>query len=152
MPARFDKLQISNIGYYGTQYGQTRSAGYINTTDSSSNRYIHIKLNVGGDDSMWMADAVGYNYGNASIIRCSWGWYAYQNNIYSASYSNGYNGLSASNIYAASDWSTVIVAYASTVYYSGFTLNIYNMRQNATGQANPAITTWTISSSSSPVY
>lgn len=152
MPVNFQKLQISNIGYYGTQYAQSKSAGYIYTTDGGSFRYFHIKLNVGGDDSMWMADAVGYNYGAATPIRSSLGWYAYQSNVYSVATSNGYGGLSAIGVYPASDYSSVLVFLGTSVYYSGFTLNVYNVRANATGQADPAIVTWTITSSSSPVY
>jgi len=158
MPAKFDKLQISKLAPTyggGDQYVQTRNAGYINTTDNSSFRYFHIMLNVGGDDSMWMAEAVGYNYGTAQPIRSSLGWYAYQGNVYSQATSNGYSGLSAITVYPASslyNYNSVLVFLGTSVYYAGFVLNVYNMRANTSGQINPTINAWTITSNSSPVY
>lgn len=158
MPAKFDKLQISKIGSAyggGDQYVQTRNAGYINTTDGTGFRYFHILLNVGGDDSMWMAEAVGYNYGTAQPIRSSLGWYSYGSNVSSQASSSGYGGLSAINVYPASsiyNYNSVLVFFGSSVYYSGFVLNVYNMRANTSGQINPTINAWTISSSSSAVY
>lgn len=158
MPAKFNKLQISKIGPTyggGQQYVQTRSAGYINTYDYYSFRYFHILLNVGGDDSMWTADAIGYNYSMGQNIRCTLGWYSYINNVYSQATSNAYSGLSAITVYPASStysYNSVLVFLGTQVGYSGFTLNVYNMRANTTGQIDPSIVAWTLTFSSAPVY
>lgn len=151
MPANFNQVQISPNYWYGqSQYAQSRSMGYVNGTDDL-NSYVHIKTNLGGDDSMWTVDAVGYNYGQGYSIRCTWSWYSYGYDIYQVALSGPYGGLDPQAIYAASDGYTVLVGAAS-MYYIGFTLNAYNMRQNASGQPNPAILAYGFSNDISPIY
>jgi hypothetical protein len=74
---------------------------------------------------MAMIEAVGYNYGTAAPIRCAWNMYSYDYQI-SNTQNSAYNGMSAHSIYVSSDNFYVIVGYASSLYYCGFTLNVYN--------------------------
>jgi len=151
MPSKFNGLQISDIGYYSETYAQNRGIFNFNTT-YSSNGYVQLKTNVGGDDSMWMFEAVGYNYELSLPVRSMWSWYSYGSGIYSVGLSNPYSGLTAHRVYAAGDGSSVIVAYASSLYYLGFTVNAYNERANATGQRTPQITASVVMSSDYNYY
>lgn len=138
MSAQFNNLQISQIGYYGDTYAQSR--GIFNWNAYGGSGYLQLKTNVGGDDSMWLFELVGYNFGTAAPIRSMITWYSYQGGVYSVGTSNPYSGLSAQRVYPASDWASVIVFYASSYYYAGFTVNAYNVRANTSGQTTPTIT------------
>jgi hypothetical protein len=120
---------------YSTWYLQQKNI-YSFFTGSGSPNYIHFKTNLGaGIDTMYMIEAIGYNYGNAYAIRCGWGFqwsYGVARNI---GLQNGYPGMSADGVYASSDGYLCIRAYASGHYYNGFMLNAYATRTDQTHYA-----------------
>lgn len=124
-----------NIYKYQNWYLQQRGIYNFNTTNGSLT-YIHMKTNIyaPSQDSMWMIEAVGYAYGGAAPIRCSWGFYVYNNTIYQSGVANIYGGMSASGIYKSSDNYVCIRAYSSGMYFLGFTLNVYACRLDTTHQ------------------
>ena len=120
---------------YFSWYLQQRAILNFNTTAGSPN-YIHMKTNIYAPsaDSMWMFEAVGYAYGAAAPIRCSWGIYVYNNNLYQTGVANIYSGMNADGMYLSSDRYVCIRAYASGMYYVGFTLNAYAVRLDTSHQ------------------
>ena len=133
-------------------YLQQRSIYTFNTT-SSSPSYIHMKTNIygPGNDGMYMLEAVGYNYGAAAPIRCSWGLYCYNNTLYQTGVANIYSGMNADGIYLSSDNYVTIRAYASTHYFNGFTINAYATRLD-TAHTNVTITAVAHASESGNYY
>lgn len=115
---------------YLIRYGIFNAANLSNTAGS----YFHMKTNIGAPSTnkMIMLEAVGYNYGAAAPIRCSWNFYSYAYVIGNTQTST-YNGMTAHSIYVSSDNKYVIVGYASSLYYCGFTLNSYNTAGNGYG-------------------
>ena len=111
---------------------QQRNFYWFNTT-SGSPSYIHFKTNLGGGiDTMYMIEAIGYNYGAASPVRCAWGFqwsYGVARNI---GLQNQYSGMNADGVYASSDGYLCIRAYAGGHYYNGFILNAYATRTDTT--------------------
>lgn len=121
-----------NIYKYQSWYLQQRSIYNFNTTGGSPS-YIHFKTNIWYDeDAMYMIEAVGYNYGAASPIRCAWGFYMYGGSLYQSGVANIYGGMNADGMYVSSDNRICIRAYAGGHYYSGFTLNAYACRLDTT--------------------
>jgi hypothetical protein len=102
-------------------------------------------------DSMWMFEAVGYAYGGAAPIRCGWGIYCYQGNLYQSGVANIYGGMSADGMYVSSDGYICIRGYSAGMYYLGFTLNAYACRLDAT-QQNVTITASSQNSTSGNYY
>jgi hypothetical protein len=125
---------------YNSWYLQQRSIFNFNTT-SGSPTYVHMKTNIyaPGNDTMWMFEAVGYAYGGAAPVRCGWGLYVYNNNLYQTGVANIYGGMSADGIYLSSDRYVCIRASSGGIYYLGFTLNVYAVRLDTTHQ-NVSIT------------
>lgn len=128
------KAPVGIYPYY-SWYLQQRNIYNFNTTGSSPT-YVHMKTDIyaPGNDSMWMLEAVGYNYGAAAPIRCAWGFYVYSNNLYQTTLSNIYSGINAHGIYKSSDNYICIRAQSGTLYYAGFTLNAYACRLDTTHQ------------------
>lgn len=134
------------VSAVGSWYYQQRNIFNFNTT-ATTPLYIHMKTNIIGANggNMWMIEAIGYNFGNAAPVRCSWGFHI---STYGAPYTNGYlyniglrnqyTGMNAHGVYIASDGYIVIRAYAATQYYNGFTLNAYSTRSDVT-QTNISI-------------
>ena len=120
---------------YNSWHLQQRSI-YNFMTTSGSPSYVHLKTNIyaPSQDSMWMFEAVGYNYGAAAPIRCSWGIYCYQGTLYQTGVANIYGGMNADGMYKSSDGYICIRGYAGGMYYLGFTLNAYACRLDATHQ------------------
>ena len=115
---------------------QQRNFYWFNT-GSGSPSYIHMKLNLGaGVDTMYMIEAVGYNYGNGTAIRCAWGFQwsfgAAPGYTYNVGLQNIYGGMTANGVYKSSDGYCVLRAYANTHYYNGFMLNAYATRTDTT--------------------
>jgi hypothetical protein len=129
-------VNISLTGASGTTwYRQQRNFYRFNTT-SGSPSYIHMKTNINTIASMFMIEAVGYNYGAAAAIRCSWGFYLGASyTLPSNAAANGYSGLQANGTYMSSDNYVVIRAYAGGLYYCGFCLNAYATRDDSACQA-----------------
>ena len=120
-----------NIYPYSSWYLQQRSVYNFNTTNGSGN-YIHFKTNIhGSTDSMYMIEAVGYNYSSAAPIRCAWGFYCYNGALYTTGVANIYSGMSADGMYMSSDNYVTIRTYSGT-YFIGFTLNVYACRLDTT--------------------
>jgi hypothetical protein len=128
--------------YNNNAYFQQRRIYTYNTT-SGSPLYIHFKTNIGGASNyaMYMIEAVGYNYGLASPIRCAWGFYLYSpagayatGSIIRIGLKNQYGGLNADGVYLSSDYYVCIRAYAASNYYNGFTLNAYATRTDVQSQ------------------
>ena len=120
---------------YNSWYLQQRGIYNFNTT-SSSPTYVHMKTDIyaPSQDSMWMFEAVGYNYGASAPVRCSWGIYCYQGTLYQTGVANIYSGMNADGMYKSSDNYITIRAYAGGMYYLGFTLNVYACRLDTTHQ------------------
>jgi hypothetical protein len=98
-----------------------------------------------------MIEAVGYNYGNSLPIRCAWAFHvSYGGGIYSQDLRQAYTGLTPDRIYAAGDGNMVIVAYANTMYFAGWSLNAYSL--NPTGPYDVSIVAVAQSSSNGNVY
>lgn len=117
----------SSTGIYPENGGYLQQYSIFNVANlSSSGQYIHMKTNVPHQSYlMIMIEAVGYNYGTAAPIRCSWNFYTYDY-FFGEKQTSVYNGLTAHSHYISSDNKVVIVGYASSLYYCGFTLNAYN--------------------------
>lgn len=112
--------------------------------------YIHFKTDIATSSwSMHNIEAVGYNFGRNQPIRCNWCFHV-SGGIFNQELSNIYSGLGANRIYASSDGYIVIVAYADTMYYAGWTLNAYSV--NATGPFDVSILAVAQSSSNANVY
>lgn len=120
---------------YNSWYLQQRGIFNFNT-GSTSPTYVHMKTNIyaPSQDSMWMFEAVGYNYNAAAPIRCSWGIYCYQGGLYQSGVANIYSGMSADGMYVSSDGYITIRAFSGGLYYIGFTLNVYACRLDVTQQ------------------
>jgi hypothetical protein len=126
-----------SMGVYNYSTWALQQRNFYNFfTGSGSPSYIHMKLNLGaGVDTMYMIEAVGFNYGNGTPIRCAWGFQwsygapAYANYI---GLQNIYGGMSAHGVYKSSDGYCVIRAYAGSHYYNGFMLNAYATRTDTT--------------------
>jgi hypothetical protein len=120
---------------YSSWYLQQRKF-YNFFTGSGSPNYLHFKTNLYNNiDTMYLIEAVGYNYGNAYAIRCGWGFqwsYGVARNI---GLQNGYPGMSADGVYASSDGYLCIRAYSGSHYYNGFMLNAYATRTDQTHYA-----------------
>jgi hypothetical protein len=120
---------------YNSWHLQQRGIFNFNTT-SSSPTYVHMKTNLyaPSEDSMYMFEAVGYNYGASAPIRCSWGIYTYSGTLYQTGVANIYSGMNADGMYKSSDNYVCIRAYSGGMYYLGFTLNVYACRLDTTHQ------------------
>lgn len=120
---------------YNTFYLQQRKIATF-FTGSGSPSYIHFKTNLGGGiDTMYLIEAVGYNYGNAYAIRCGWGFQWSYGVVRNVGLQNGYSGMNADGVYASSDGYLCIRAYAGGHYYNGFMLNAYATRTDQTHYA-----------------
>lgn len=117
---------------YSSFYLQQRNF-YNFFTGSSSPSYLHFKTNLGNNiDTLYMIEAVGYNYGNAYAIRCGWGFQWSYGVVRNVGLQNGYSGMNADGVYASSDGYLCIRAYAGGHYYNGFMLNAYATRTDQT--------------------
>jgi hypothetical protein len=136
-------FRVSSVSSW---YFQQKYIYNFNTT-SGSPLFIHFKTSLIGATTynMWMFEAVGYNYGLAAPVRCSWSFHI---STAGAPYTNGflyniglvsqYGGLTPHGVYIASDGYIVLRAYAANQYYNGFTLNAYATRSDVT-QSNVSI-------------
>ena len=126
-----------SMGVYNYSTWSLQQRNFYNFfTGSGSPLYIHMKLNLGASiDTMYMIEAVGFNYGAAIAIRCAWGFqwtYGTPAYVYNLGLQNIYGGMSAHGVYKSSDGYCVIRAYANTHYYNGFMLNAYATRTDTT--------------------
>lgn len=119
-------MNVSQTTIRGNGWMSQYQITTFNTTSGSPN-YIHFKTNIINTvDKIVMIEAIGYNYGTAQAIRCSWTFYAYNSLIYDKGRATIANtGLSADGIYASSDGYACIRAYSSSHYFTGFILNAH---------------------------
>ena len=118
----------SGTGIYPENGGYLEQLGIFSAANlsNSAGSYYHMKTNISHQTYvMIMIEAVGYNYGTSLPIRCAWNFYTYDY-FFGAVQNSSYNGASAHSHYVSSDNKVVIVLYASSLYYCGFTLNVYN--------------------------
>jgi hypothetical protein len=114
---------------------QQRNFYWFNT-GSGSPLYIHFKTNLGGGiDTMYMIEAIGYNYGNANPVRCGWGFQWSYGVVRNVGLQKEYNGLDPNAVYASSDGYLCFSAVSNTHYYNGFILNAYATRTDQTHYA-----------------
>lgn len=112
--------QIS--GGWNVQY-----AIYNFYTTSGSPSFVHFKTNVAcSGNAIVMIEARGYNYGRACATRCSWQFYAWNNNLYNKGMSTPIPGMDAYSMYKSSDGYACIIAYATSHYFNGFILDAYS--------------------------
>jgi hypothetical protein len=126
-----------SMGVYNYSTWSLQQRNFYNFfTGSGSPSYIHMKLNLGPSiDTMYMIEAVGFNYGNGTMIRCAWGFqwsYGPAGYIANVGLQNIYGGMSAHGVYKSTDGYCVIRAYANSHYYNGFMLNGYATRTDTT--------------------
>jgi hypothetical protein len=125
---------LQGTGIY-PENGYLEQLGIYNVANLSSGggQYYHMKLNITHQSyNMIMIEAVGYNYGTSAPLRCAWNFYCYDY-FFGNVQNSAYDGLTAHSHYVAADNKIVIVAYASSLYYCGFTLNAYNTAGNGYG-------------------
>ncbi len=125
----------SSTGIYPENSGYLQQYNIFSVANLSSGGggYIHMKTNIPHQSYvMIMLEAVGYNYGVGLPLRCAWNIYSYTYQISNVQ-NTAYNGLSAHSVYISSDNYYVIVGYASSLYYCGFTVNVYNTAGNGYG-------------------
>lgn len=140
----------SSTGVYpeGGGYLQQYNIFSVANLSSGGGQYIHMKTNIPHQSYvMIMIEAVGYNYGTAAPIRCAWNFYTYTS-FFGSLQTSAYNGMSAHSHYISSDSKVVIVGYASSLYYCGFTLNVYNTAGNGYGYETSIISSVQTSSAS----
>lgn len=155
---RVQNLNILNNAYTndGT-FMQYKGFWKFNTYDWNG-YYLHMKTNI-NTVNMWMIEAVGYNYCQATKIRSAWTFHWDGGNIYNISYRwlGGVNGLQPTNVYRSGDGYIVLVSYSPCWGYCGFMLNGYNTADvyNQSGLSNgqtPQVTQSAFSGSNSGVY
>lgn len=120
------KLKELNLVKAGNFYIQQRSFAAFRQTNYPTS--LHIKLNIPTQDySMWMIEAVGYNYGMQQSIRTSWVWYSYppSGGVGYIGLANAYPGLTAAAVYNSTDGYVCLRADATSMYFIGLILNAY---------------------------
>lgn len=129
---------------------------HAKTTNGSAGNYWHFKTNSrqGVTVDMMHVHAHGYAYGNAKITDCHWGWHTdgSNGNIYNKAYltNSTSGGVTANNIYAATDGYVVIVAYVPSTYFTSFSLDSHQAEHY--GIYDFEITAWTMTSSNTGAY
>jgi hypothetical protein len=143
---------MARLSYPVNIDGGIEQLGLFQFYDSTSgNTYVDMETNIPFQSyGMIMIEAVGYNYGTASPVRCAWNFYNY---IYTFGNTNNgsYGGLQAYSLYNSSDNYTVIKGYASNLYYLGITLNSYPTAGNG-ARTSVSIRRATTSTNSGNVY
>jgi hypothetical protein len=121
-----------------TNAGQQQLGIYTyNISTVSGAQYIHLKTNQHVQSGvMYMLEAKGYDYGNATAVDVMWSGYLYaaSSGIYSEGESNVVSGsATASNQYISSDGYLVVVMYSPNCYYLGFVVNAYTANPTGIG-------------------
>jgi hypothetical protein len=114
--------------YYDTGTWVTQLGVYCFATTDGSLGYLHLKTNVpviGGRNTMWMVEFVGYAYGAATNIRAGIVFHTSVNTIYSVGAQNVYPGLTPQAVYTSADGYAVIRVNAA-FYFTGFVINAYS--------------------------
>lgn len=118
--------QTTRVGKTSSGWIMSEQVTYFQTTSGSPN-YLHFKTNLSASsETIFMAEAEGYNYGLALPILCAWGVYTASGTVASKGLASATLGLEAHGIYKSSDGYVVLRAYAGSHYYTGFGLNFYS--------------------------
>ena len=125
MPTRVQNLNVRSSGTREGQngYGFRKTGFFTYNSTSSTSGYIHMLTNIPESTfALYMIEAVGYNYGLAQDIYCTWGFRptGIKDNIKYASESRT-NGLlpgstTLQGIYISSSENVVVYAYAASFY------------------------------------
>lgn len=155
--ARFTNIGIlQNVDSGDTTMSQNKSIYIHSQYGAPPNNFIHMKTNITGWAYMWMLEAVGYDYCQATTIRTAWCVHKEGGTLYGkgvASINSGAFG--ANNTYLSGDGYLVVVAYMPGCW-QGFTLNAYNTMplysNNLSNGGMPYVTAVAFSESNSGVY
>lgn len=156
MPS-FENLGIlNNADSYDNSMMQYKSIYIHSQWSSVPANFLHMKTNINTTNNMWMFEAVGYDYCQATTIRTSWVVHKSGGTLYYQGQVNISSGpFAANNTYLSSDQYIVVVAYMPGCW-QGFTLNAYNTAPNYYSNLDNAgmatITATAFSSSSTGVY
>jgi hypothetical protein len=88
-------------------------------------------------------EAVGFSYGTAQAIRCSWSFYQWSSTLYSIGLETIYPGLTPEAVYYSADNFVCLRGGTSSTYFIGFALNVYCA--SGDGAGNPVIFTEIVS-------
>jgi hypothetical protein len=154
---RFENLGILNNADSGDNSMMQNKSIYIHSQYGGvPANFFHMKTNLNATNFMWMFEAVGYDYGQATSIRTSWVAHKSGAGLYQTGVVNISSGpFGAHNVYLSSDQCLVIVAYCPGSW-QGFTLNAYNTAPNYNSPLDNGgmvtVTATAFSSSSTGVY
>lgn len=158
MPStRFANLGILNNADSGDNSMMQNKSIYIHSQyGSPPANFLHMKTNINTTNNMWMFEAVGYDYCQATTIRTAWVVHKSGGGLYQTGQASINSGpFAAHNTYLSSDQYLVIVAYMPGCW-QGFTLNAYNTAPNYYSDLDnggmATITATAFSSSSIGVY
>jgi hypothetical protein len=155
-------LRASTLGARTRNYMEHIS--YVNygvfsahTTSGSAGKYWHFKTNSlkgGSYADMVELRAYGKAYGNNTINNISWSWHCDGGggHLYNVGYRNQSTsgGVTANNVYAASDGYIVCVAYVPNTYFTSLTFD--SILSEMYTPYDFRITAWTMTSSNSGAY
>lgn len=140
----------TSTGIYPEGSGYLQQYGVFTTCITTSNTYYHMKTNIpNASYVMIMLEAVGYNYSNGLPLRCSWNIYSYSYQISNVNNGN-YGGATADGVYISGDGYYVIRLYSGSLYYCGFTINVYNTAGN--GYGYPTTVTAAVANNNTTYY
>lgn len=120
--------RIGSTSYSGGTGNYTQQLQiYTFNTTSGSPQYCHFKTNIDYNaNKIITIEAIGYNYGVALPIRCSWSFYTVSATLYDRGRVNKASGLDANGLYLSTDNYVCLRAYnASSLYFAGWVFNAY---------------------------
>lgn len=117
------QLRASKHGIYNLRFADA----------DRTTRYLHFKTNCPtNNNAMCMVEAVGYSYGTAQPVRCSWAWYPYTDgNLYNIAMHNLAAGMVPNSVYKSTDNFVCFSTTARDLYFLGVVLNCYNTSPSA---------------------
>jgi hypothetical protein len=125
--SRFSNISILNNVDSGDSTMMQNKSIYIHSQwGAPPNNYLHMKTNLNAVNFMWMFEAVGYDYCQATTIRTAWVVHKSGGTLYHKGQVSINSGpFGANNTYMSGDGYLVVVAYMPGCW-QGFTLNAYN--------------------------
>lgn len=154
---RFENLGILNNADSGDNSMMQNKSIYIHSQWSSPpNVFLHMKTNINSVNNMWMFEAVGYDYCQATTIRTSWVVHKSGGTLYQIGVASINSGpFGANTVYLSGDQCLVVVAYMPGCW-QGFTLNAYNTapiyNSPLSNDGMVTVTATAFSGSNSPIY
>ena len=148
---------LQNTAAYDGTTMQYKGFWKFNSYDWNGN-YLHMKTNL-NSTNMWMIEAVGYNYCQATKVRSAWTFHHWYGIPYQVGLQRlgGVNGVNPTNVYMSGDGYIVIVGYSPCWGYCGFMLNGYNTgdgygQSGISSDQTPQIIASAFSGGNSPIY